>query len=378
MDVAILGGNGTIDGAGQKWWDAHRDGSESITRGHLVEFINSTDILLHNTTFANSPFWTIHPYRCKRFVAKMVSVISPFDSPNTDGIDPDSTEDVLIEDFYWYVHIRRVTSAAVKAHVLRPTACTLRDSRADGRLLCNHSSTGDDCVAIKSGWDCAGRAVGAPSQNIVINNIWANSQAAAGVTIGSEMSGGVRNVTVSNARFVGCKSGFRIKSSVHRGAYVQNINVENVWLENVQVGIQVNDFYGDPNPICVPAQTAVPNVSDILLSNVRGRGAKLTADLEGLSEGWIGITLRNISLDGSGGWYCAKVRGVATDCSPAPCDMLLPAAVQMRKYMRKYLLGSVAIALVGLACVWWRGGGARGRYERVPQLSQQFLCDEEA
>ena len=146
----------------------------------------------------------------------------------------------------------------------------------------------------------------------------------------------------------------------------------------MQVGIQVNDFYGDPNPICVPAQTAVPNVSDILLSNVRGRGAKLTADLEGLSEGWIGITLRNISLDGSGGWYCAKVRGVATDCSPAPCDMLLPAAVQMRKYMRKYLLGSVAIALVGLACVWWRGGGARGRYERVPQLSQQFLCDEEA
>ncbi|KAJ8479690.1 hypothetical protein OPV22_023417 [Ensete ventricosum] len=112
-DVIITGENGTIDGQGDVWWNMWRQRSLHFTRPNLLEFKNSRDIIISNVVFQNSPFWNIHPVYCSNVVIKYVTVLAPYDSPNTDGIDPDSSSNVCIED----------------AHI----------------------ATGDDLVAIKSG-----------------------------------------------------------------------------------------------------------------------------------------------------------------------------------------------------------------------------------
>ena len=84
QDVVITGANGTVDGSGEKWWEAHRKKLEgNITRGHLVEYMYSSSLLLSNVTFLNSPFWTIHPFASTDIVARGVTVLNPHDSPNT-------------------------------------------------------------------------------------------------------------------------------------------------------------------------------------------------------------------------------------------------------------------------------------------------------
>ncbi|KAJ7532532.1 hypothetical protein O6H91_13G007900 [Diphasiastrum complanatum] len=87
-DVVITGKNGTIDGQGSVWWDWFHAKTLNHTRGHLVEFIHSQDIIVSNVTFMNSPFWTIHPVYCRNVVVHGVTILAPADSPNTDGIDP--------------------------------------------------------------------------------------------------------------------------------------------------------------------------------------------------------------------------------------------------------------------------------------------------
>ena len=87
-----------IDGSGQIWWDKHHNGSETITRGHLVEFLYSRNIAIYNLTLRNSPFWTNHFFYCDHVHVKNVHIFNPDGSPNTDGWDPDSSRNVLIED----------------------------------------------------------------------------------------------------------------------------------------------------------------------------------------------------------------------------------------------------------------------------------------
>lgn len=151
-DVVIAGDNGTIDGAGWEWWHAHFDGREAatnITRPRLIELMFTTGLVITNVTLVNSPFWTVHPYACENVTARFLTILNHQPSPNTDGFDPDSSQDVLVEHSYFQV--------------------------------------GDDGVAIKSGWDCAGLEFGRPSRNIFIRNLTVNSPKAAGVCIGSEV-----------------------------------------------------------------------------------------------------------------------------------------------------------------------------------------------
>ncbi|KAI5415310.1 hypothetical protein KIW84_040668 [Lathyrus oleraceus] len=133
-DVVITGHNGTINGQGQAWWKKFRQKRLNYTRGPLVQIMWSSDIVITNITLRDSPFWTLHPYDCKNITIKGVTILAPIiDAPNTDGIDPDSCEDMLIEDCY--------------------------------------ISVGDDAIAIKSGWDQYGIAYGRPSMNIMIRNL---------------------------------------------------------------------------------------------------------------------------------------------------------------------------------------------------------------
>ncbi|KAJ8465569.1 hypothetical protein OPV22_028121 [Ensete ventricosum] len=87
-DIVITGQNGSIDGQGKMWWDLWWNRTLKHTRGHLLELVNSENILISNLTFLNSPFWTIHPVYCSNVVLKNLTVLAPLRSPNTDGIDP--------------------------------------------------------------------------------------------------------------------------------------------------------------------------------------------------------------------------------------------------------------------------------------------------
>ncbi|XP_042437081.1 probable polygalacturonase isoform X2 [Zingiber officinale] len=155
-DVIITGGNGTVNGQGSVWWDWFRNNTLDYTRPHLIELMYSTGVVISNLTFTDSPFWAIHPVYCSQVLIQNVTILAPSDSPNTDGIDPDSSNNVCIEDCY--------------------------------------INTGDDLIVIKSGWDEYGIAFAHPSSNISIRHIVGAAHSGAGIAIGSEMSGGISNV----------------------------------------------------------------------------------------------------------------------------------------------------------------------------------------
>ena len=126
----------------------------------------------------DSPFWNLHPVYCDNVIIKGVTITSTIPSPNTDGIDPDSCSNVIISN---------VTI-----------------------------DIGDDCIAVKSGMDGQGRRIGRPSENILIENSHM-FRGHAGVAIGSDASGGVRNVTIRDCYFHGTQRGLFIKSKRGRG-----------------------------------------------------------------------------------------------------------------------------------------------------------------
>ena len=191
QNLTIGGENGTIDGSGAFWWARHIAKLEKYTRPPLFSCLRCTDMLLRDTTFRNSAFWTIHPVLGRRLTARRIHILSPNDAPNTDGFDPDSTSDVIFEDSY--------------------------------------VSNGDDAVAIKAGWDCAGYASAdaAPSDNIFIRNVTQHI-GGGGISIGSEMSGGVSNVVVEDVRLLHGSYGIQIKTGITRGGFVKNVSLNRV------------------------------------------------------------------------------------------------------------------------------------------------------
>jgi polygalacturonase len=155
----------------------------------MIQPFASDTVLLQDVTVINSPFWHLNPNLCSNVTIDGLTISSP--GPNTDGCDPESCDGVVVQNVTY--------------------------------------DTGDDCMAIKSGRDADGRRVNVPCQNVVIQNCdFANGHG--GITIGSEMTGGVRNVyardlTMNSASL---QAGHRIKSNTLRGGYVLNTNVYRV------------------------------------------------------------------------------------------------------------------------------------------------------
>ncbi|KAI6707088.1 hypothetical protein NL676_010050 [Syzygium grande] len=214
QDVIITGENGTIDGQGDVWWNMWRQRSLSFTRPNLIELVNSRDIIISNVVFQNSPFWNIHPVYCSNVVVRNVTILAPLDSPNTDGIDPDSSSNVCIEDSY--------------------------------------ISVGDDLVSVKSGWDEYGIAYGRPSSNITIRRLTGSSPFA-GIAVGSETSGGVENVLAEN---INLYKGMKISGDVgdhpddkydpNALPVVKGILIKDVWGTNVQQAGLIRGIKGAP------------------------------------------------------------------------------------------------------------------------------------
>ncbi|KAH7841614.1 hypothetical protein Vadar_032110 [Vaccinium darrowii] len=286
-DVVITGENGTIDGQGGVWWNMWRDRTLQFTRPHLVEFMHSRSIIISNVIFKNSPFWNIHPVYCSNVVIRYATILAPADSPNTDGIDPDSSSHVCIEDSY--------------------------------------ISTGDDLVSVKSGWDEYGIAYGRPSKDITIRRVTGSSPFA-GIAIGSETSGGIENILAEHISLFNMGIGIDLKTNIGRGGLIRNITVSDVYMENVQNGIKIAGDVGDhPDDKFNPY--ALPVVKDVTIKNVWGERVQQPGSIHGLTNSpFTGICLSNINLLGGAGqskpWQCGDVSGGAVKVSPWPCSEL--------------------------------------------------------
>jgi len=252
-DIAVVG-RGTIDGRGEVWWRKHRDRTLEHPRPRLISFADCTNVLVQGITATNSPAWTITPLRCENVTVDGVTILNPWGSPNTDGINPDSCRNVHISN------------------------C--------------HIDAGDDCITIKSGREDAGWAHLTPCENITITNC-TTAHGHGGVVIGSEMSGSVRNVVISNCVFVGTERGIRLKSRRGRGGVVEDVRVSNVIMDGVCCPFIMNLFYDygvtdpdlafDQNPR--PVNEGTPCFRRIGFSHITARNAQYAAAfLVGLPE----------------------------------------------------------------------------------------------
>ncbi len=202
-NIAITG-RGTIDGRGKIWWDLFWAKQLDYPRPRLIAFHNSSNILIQGVTLTNSPAWTVNPICCKNVTIHGVTVINPEEGPNTDGLNPDSCQGVRISDCYIDV--------------------------------------GDDCVTIKSGTEKSTLETPVACEDIAITNC-TMVHGHGGVVIGSEMSGDVRNVVISNCVFHNTDRGIRLKSRRGRGGVVEDIRVSNVIMKGVDCPFVINLFY---------------------------------------------------------------------------------------------------------------------------------------
>jgi polygalacturonase len=258
-----IAGRGVIDGRGAGWWQQARAKTLLYPRPRLIGLDTCENVLIENITLINSPSWTVNPVRCTNLAVRGVTIDNPPDSPNTDGIDPDS------------------------CHFVRISDC--------------HISAGDDCIAIKAGSEHEAPELRRPCRDITITNC-TFARGHGGVVIGSETSGGVKNVTVSNCIFVGTDRGIRLKSRRGRGGVVENIRASNLIMDGVAVPLAVNLHYacgrwGDPEVSdrnAHPVDEGTPYFRHIALSQISACDVTTAAGfLHGLAE----APLEDISLN---------------------------------------------------------------------------------
>lgn len=262
-DVAITG-KGTIDGGGtnETWWkwsgkahygykpgmisqgngsrarllqmaeesvpmDERKFGPEDGLRPQLINFNQCDGILIEDVTLLRSPFWVIHPLLSKNITVRGVQINN--DGPNGDGCDPESCDGVLIENCFF--------------------------------------NTGDDCIAVKSGRNNDGRLWDRPSENIIIRNcLMKNGHG--GVVIGSEITGGCRNLFAENCKMdsPNLDRVVRIKTNTCRGGIIENINARNIEVGQCKEAVLKINLDYEPNEIC--CRGFLPTVRNVTLENV--------------------------------------------------------------------------------------------------------------
>jgi len=263
-NVTIDGG-GTIDGRGDSWWDNRAPG---YLRPKLVVFRYSKHILMENITVENSPEWQIVPYYSDDLIFRNMKVYAPEGkSHNTDGIDPFSSGHIVID------------------HVT--------------------IDTGDDNIAIKSGQP-GSTGPDAPSHDITITDC--TFLHGHGLSIGSEVSGGVQNVRAERVHFKGTGTGIRIKSNRDRGNDIGNFVYRDLVMEDVTTPILISEFYPKiPASIDdAPVTRLTPHFHDITIENITATGAREAAVIVGLPESPIlNLRLANVHISAQTG---ARIR----------------------------------------------------------------------
>lgn len=241
---------------------------KSFLRPNMVSLRNCENVLLEDCSFQNSPCWNVHPLMCKNLIVNRVNIRNPYYSQNGDAIDVDSCENVLI------------TNSTFDA--------------------------GDDGICIKSGKDADGRRRARPCKNLIVDNCTV-FHGHGGFTVGSEMSGGVENIKVSNCRFLGTDVGLRFKSKRGRGGVVKNIYINDIYMKDILADAILFDlFYGGKSAVeaaaekdetvnvpAVPVDETTPEFRDIYISNVCCNGASKAMLFNGLPE--MPVTNINVS-----------------------------------------------------------------------------------
>lgn len=205
-DIAITG-KGIIDGSGVRWWipaeeaRAKKSGY-TMPRPRLILLENCTNIKILGVTLVNSPSFHLVPKRCQNVLIDGVTIRAPSVTPNTDAIDPSESKFVRISN------------------------CVI--------------DVGDDNVAIKSGSPDPANPNGASEYITVTNCTFLHGH---GMSIGSEVAGGVRNVAVRNCTFKNMSSGIRIKSTRGKGGLVENISYSDITMQNVKIPINITSYY---------------------------------------------------------------------------------------------------------------------------------------
>ncbi|MHC4597229.1 MAG: glycoside hydrolase family 28 protein [Planctomycetota bacterium] len=261
-NIAITG-KGTLDGqaSDENWWrwkqiqgddvNALRNQGETgvpverrvhgggkLMRPNMIQPYKCQNILIEGVTIRNSPMWHIHPVLSTNITVRNVKVIGH--GPNNDGCNPESCKDVLIKGCYF--------------------------------------DTGDDCIAIKSGRNNDGRRVNVPSENIIIQNCEMRD-GHGGVVIGSEMTGGVRNVFAENCTMdsPNLDRALRIKTNSVRGGTVENIYLRNITVGQVaEAVLKINFLYGEGD-----TGNYTPTVRNINLENITSRKSKYVVSIRG-------------------------------------------------------------------------------------------------
>ena len=285
----LVASGGVINEKGDEWYpseqfkQAHESANMNVPTGLntkeeyeairdflrpvMVSIQNSRRVLFDGPTFQNSPAWCIHPLMVEDLTVRNITVRNPWYSQNGDGIDIESCRNVVVMN--------------------------------------SNFDVGDDAICIKSGKDEDGRRRNVPCENIIIrNNIVYHGHG--GVTVGSEMSGGVRNMHVSDCTFMGTDVGLRFKSVRGRGGVVENIYISDIRMTNIPTqaisfdlyygGKSVSEMLADGGQESLPNEEPVtvetPQFKNIFIRGIILKGAKQAVFLQGLPE----MNLENIEI----------------------------------------------------------------------------------
>lgn len=217
-------------------------GEGHYLRPQFIQFYKCKNVLIEGIRIVNSPFWVIHPIFSENVIIRDVTVNSQ--GPNNDGCDPESCKNVLIE------------------------GCTF--------------DTGDDCIALKSGRNEDGREINIPIENVLIRNChMANGHG--GVVIGSEISGGVKNIFVENCTMDSplLERAIRIKTNTHRGGIVENVYIRNIIIGEVEEAvIRINCKYNPEEG----EGLYLPLVKNIYISGIQSKSSQYPLFLTGLKK----------------------------------------------------------------------------------------------
>ncbi|MGD9931592.1 MAG: glycoside hydrolase family 28 protein [Mangrovibacterium sp.] len=223
----------------------------------MVSLVNCTKVLLEGVTFQNSPAWNVNPLMCEHITLRDLNIRNPWFSQNGDGLDLES--------------------------------CRI------GQVINCNFDVGDDAICIKSGKDEEGRKRGKPTELIVIRDCTVY-HGHGGFVVGSEMSGGVRKMFVSNCTFIGTDCGLRFKSLRGRGGAVEDIYMENIRMTNIPTeAIRFNLFYGGKSPEEdpmtgdvvideIPVDEKTPAFRNMHFRNIVCDGAEKAIMMQGIPE----------------------------------------------------------------------------------------------
>lgn len=259
---------------------------KDFLRPNLVVLTKCKVVLLEGVTFQNSPAWNLHPFMCENLTVRNVYAKNPWYAQNGDGIDIESCKNFIIEKSTFDV--------------------------------------GDDGICIKSGKDAEGRKRAMPTENGIIRNCVVY-HAHGGFVIGSEMSGGAKNLYVSNCSFIGTDIGLRFKTTRGRGGVVEKIYINNINMKDI-VGeaILFDMYYAAKDPVPLAGEKREPPVvefktvdestpifKDFYVKNIVCNGAEKAVFIRGIPEMQIkNINLENMVLQAKKGFDIQEANGV--------------------------------------------------------------------